>query len=125
MTDAGRRQGRLRALTQLVRGRAAQQPLLLVAEDVHWASADTLDALAAIADESARAPIVGLISARIEGNPLDGAWGRTIDQARVCRIALAPLSTAQSVELARQTRGLSQDVLDRCVQRAEGNPLFL
>lgn len=125
MTDAGRREGRHRALTQLAQGRARQRPLLLVAEDVHWANADTLDTLAVIANASAGAQIVLLISSRIEGNPVDGDWVQSIDQARLRRIALEPLSSEEAVELARQNYGLSEEVLDECVRRAEGNPLFL
>ena len=125
MTDAGRREGRHRALRQLAHGRARQQPLLLVVEDVHWATTDTLDTLAVIANASAEAPLVLLISSRMDGNPLEGEWVQTIDQARLRRIALEPLSMDEAVELARQTHGLSEEVLDECVRRAEGNPLFL
>lgn len=125
MTDAGRREGRQRALVHLAQGRARQQPLLLVAEDVHWATPDTLDTLTVIANATADAPIILLISSRLEGNPLDGEWVHSLDRARLRRIALAPLSVDESVELARQAYGLSDEAVDECVRRAEGNPLFL
>jgi tetratricopeptide (TPR) repeat protein len=125
MTDAGRREGRQRALVQLAHGRARQQPLLLVAEDVHWATPDTLDTLTVIANATADAPIVLLISSRLEGNPLDGERVHSLNRARLRRIALEPLSADESVELARQAYGPSDEAIDECVRRAEGNPLFL
>lgn len=125
MTDAGRREGRHRALAMLASAQAARRPLVLVLEDVHWATAETLETVSVIAQTTAIAPIVLVLSSRIERDPLDGEWSESIGDATVRRIRLEPLSPDESVELAHRIYGISQDVLAECVARSEGNPLFL
>lgn len=125
MSDEARAQGRRRGISRLLRGRAAAAPLLLLVEDVHWADAETRAKLADIAADAAQAPIVLLLTARVEGDPFGPDWHELIGEAPFRRIELAPLSQDDAFELAKALYAPSDAVVRECVARAGGNPLFL
>ena len=125
MSDAARQEGHRNMLRLLLRGRAAQQPLLLIMEDIHWAERETLSQLAFLASETAEAPILLAMTARPEGYPLDNDWRACIRDAGFRRIDLTPLSAADALRLARAIHHPTEEVIRECVARAEGNPLFL
>jgi hypothetical protein len=98
---------------------AAEQPLLVVAEDVHWLDPATLGVLRFIARRVDHDPIVLLATARDDGPaPLAGAAGWVLD--------LKPLGADDSGRLlasaAPDLRGQAQAAMLRA---AEGNPLAL
>lgn len=120
-----RDRGRREALAALVRARSTAQPLLLVVEDVHWADAQTLSYLAMLAAVVAECRAMLVISTRVQGDPLDAEWRAAIGGAPVLTIDLPPLRQDEAVTLASTYANAGARRVLRCVERAEGNPLFL
>ena len=74
MDAATRTQGKERVVAELVKASADRQPLLVAVEDIHWADAETLSLLAAIARAAAASRSVLAMTTRLEGDPLDAHW---------------------------------------------------
>ena len=121
MDNEARRQGKLAALVDVVERAAARAPCVLLVEDVHWASPWVLACLEALGGVTADHPVVLLMTTRREGAAAGVAW----PAARTTRIDLAPLAAADALALARLHFATSADLAQRCVDRAQGNPLFL
>lgn len=112
-------------LAAVVRRAAALRPLLVCIEDVHWASADLLRHLAALAADAAHAPMTLLLTSRIDGDCLDKAWRASIHGSPMLTLDLAPLRPQEALLLARSLIDASSRFALQCIERAEGNPLFL
>jgi len=116
-----RARGRVQALGALAAAAAKDRPVVLVVEDVHWADRTVVDALAGLVDRTRDHPVILLMTMRRDGDTLEGDAAF----AGVMRRDLAPLSDAESVELARAILDARPEFARRCVDRAQGNPLFL
>ena len=110
---------------------APGEPTLLVADDLHWADADTLQFLHYLIRTAADAPLLVLSTARrediVERHPLDDlvAGLRALD--RVADIELGRLPRPETAILAERVAGRSLDAgeADRIFAETEGNPLFV
>ena len=125
MSTAAREQGSLHAMCELATTAAASAPLLLVVEDIHWADAWTLERLAALALLAAKQPLLLVMTTRFAGDPTAAAWRTVLHGAPLIGIDLAPLTTDDARRLASQTSSMPAAIVASCVERAEGNPLFL
>jgi class 3 adenylate cyclase/tetratricopeptide (TPR) repeat protein len=125
MSTAARAKGSLDALCELAAAASSAGPLLLVVEDIHWADAWTLERLAALAVLAARQPLLLVMTTRFAGDPSAGAWRTTLHGAPLIGIDLGPLNGDESLQLAAQASTMTPALLASCVERAEGNPLFL
>jgi class 3 adenylate cyclase/tetratricopeptide (TPR) repeat protein len=124
MDAAARTHGKERALTAVVKAAAERRPLLITIEDIHWADAETLNLLAAIARASAESRTVLVMTARPEGDPIDAHWRARAGPGSLATLDLSPLSSAEARTIAE--RLIDADVfVAQCVERAGGNPLFL
>ena len=121
MDNAARTRGRLRALTSAVELAARRRPLVLLIEDVHWASPWVLACLREWSRCTQRSPFTLLMTSRREGDPITNAWPTD----RLARFDLAPLASDDALALARTYLHTHPEVALRCVERAQGNPLFL
>jgi class 3 adenylate cyclase/tetratricopeptide (TPR) repeat protein len=109
------------AVRKALEGRAREQPLALVVEDIHWAEPTLLDLIEHLVDWTRDAPVLLLCLARPELLDERPAWG---GQA----VALEPLSQDESDELIASLiagSGLEEDARARIREAAEGNPLFV
>ncbi|MEO5881842.1 MAG: adenylate/guanylate cyclase domain-containing protein, partial [Caldimonas sp.] len=125
MSTAAREQGSLHAVCELATTAGASAPLLLAVEDIHWADAWTLERLAALAMLAARQPLLLVMTTRFAGDPSAGAWRTALHGAPLIGIDLAPLNADDARQLATQASSMPAAVVASCVERAEGNPLFL
>ncbi|MFL5767949.1 MAG: ATP-binding protein [Actinomycetota bacterium] len=110
----------VRRLLEIV---AAERPLMVVLEDLHWAEPTFLDLLQYVIGFSTGHPIVLLCTSRPDLRELRPDWLR---ETRV--IELEPLTDAQSKELIANllgAAGLTGDTGERISSAAEGNPLFV
>ena len=94
-------------------------------EDIHWAGRATLAYLAAIAATIGDSPAILLLTSRIDGDPLDKNFRSAARGSRLVTVDLAPLRRDEAIELAAAFIDTTDRVAQECVQRAEGNPLFL
>ena len=113
------------ALCALARPRPTGAPLLLLVEDIHWADAWTLQQLAALAALTATQSVVLVLSTRFAGDPTMAQWRDSLRGLPTTGIDLGPLATEDAMRLAAGAASLPQELLRSCVERAEGNPLFL
>ncbi|MBV9908323.1 MAG: AAA family ATPase [Hyphomicrobiales bacterium] len=121
---AARARGKELALARLIDGAARRQPVLLIVEDVHWADAESLAQLAALARAAADRRVALVLTTRIGGDPLDAGWRATVAGAFQLTIDLAPLTSAEAETIAHSFAA-TEDFAAKCVERAGGNPLFL
>ncbi len=121
MDHATRAQRRIDALAALAAHASGDRPVAVFVEDVHWAGPPVLEALAALRDCSREHPIVLALTTRREGDPVGATWPPESFE----RLDLAPLSTGESLELASEFVDAGPEIWRRCVERAQGNPLFL
>jgi class 3 adenylate cyclase len=99
---------------------AAQRPVVLLIEDVHWAEPPLLDLLERLARD-VRGPLLLLTTARPDfAVPLAGR----IDAESIWLEPLPPETAASLVE-SLLAGDLPADVRELVVQRAEGNPFFV
>lgn len=112
------------AARALLERRTAQQPLVLVIDDLQWADAASVDLLCELADQLAEQPLLLLFAQRPDTRAL-----RTM-RTEPTTIGLEPLADADTRALTDHLLGASpgaglQAVRDLVVARAGGNPLFV
>jgi DNA-binding SARP family transcriptional activator/class 3 adenylate cyclase len=125
MNGDDRHAARRAILASLVRWRAAQNPVMIVIEDVHWADDVTISYLADLAASMRDCPTLLLMTTRVEDDPIDARWRVSAGGAPVTTMDLGPLSPGEAQILARSYGEGSERFLEACVQRAAGHPLFL
>ncbi len=112
------------AARKFLEGQAGAGPLVVFVDDIHWAEPSFLDLLEHVQLTAVDAPLVILTTARhdlVEERP---AWGT---QPGSTRLTLQPLSDEASARVVRQLldeAALPDEVLQRIVRAAEGNPLY-
>ena len=104
-------------------GAAAEQPLIVVFDDIQWGEETFLDLVDHIADLSRGAPILLLCVARPELLDKRPGWGGGKLNATI--VLLEPLTADECIELIRIHGGVEDDVMTRILAAADGNPLFL
>jgi class 3 adenylate cyclase/tetratricopeptide (TPR) repeat protein len=113
------------AARRLVECLALEQPTMFVFEDVHWADQSQLDLLDYLASRTRDAAAVMLVLARPELLDIRPAWGA--GHLAHTTVSLEPLSAADANSVASLALGdtVPASAIDRIVQLAEGNPLFI
>ena len=108
----------------LVTSLAAQQPVILAFEDVHWADDAVLDLISMLAEQGAGTRLFVVCLARPELLDRRPTWGG--GRRNASSIDLAPLSAQEAEQLvaALASQGLSPDAVKTIARRAEGNALF-
>ncbi len=122
---AMRQKSTLDALCHLVVTAGAAAPMLMLVEDIHWADPWTLKQLGALAELTTRHPLLLVMSTRFSGDPSIGEWRTALHGMPVTSIDLGPLRPDDALRLAAGAAAISESLLRSCVERAEGNPLFL
>jgi len=125
MDDAARRRRAAAALADLARMTARERPRLLVVEDIHWASPLLLGCLAAAAMVTRECPLVLAMTTRFEGDPLDRHWRSASHGIPLLTIDLGPLRPEEARVFAGGMIESCSRFAMQCIERAEGNPLFL
>jgi class 3 adenylate cyclase/tetratricopeptide (TPR) repeat protein len=125
MTNTSRNEGKRTTLAELLRTISAQQPLVIIIEDIHWADPLSLAHFARIAATVADCPGLLVMTSRVEGYPLDQAWRSTTGRCPFMTLDLGPLRREDSIKLAATFLDTTNQLALNCVQRADGNPLFL
>jgi hypothetical protein len=111
-------------IARLIQHAAEPNGLVMVIEDVHWADARSLARMADLIAVANEFPLLLILTTRFEDEPLDPVWRGAVLDTPLTTIDLGPLSEREARDLAS---GITerQKVIDRCVERAGGHPLFL
>ena len=125
MNTATRNRKQRETVAALITGASARQPVLLSVEDIHWADELTLGYLAAITQTVAECPAALVMTSRVEGDPLDQAWRGLTRGSPLMTIDLGPLRPDEAMALAGEIMDATSHFAKSCIERAEGNPLFL
>jgi class 3 adenylate cyclase len=104
---------------------ALEQPTVFVFEDIHWADPAQLDLLEYLASHVRDAPATFLALARSELLEVRPGWGSGVLGATT--IPLETLSAVDSASIASYllSGGGDLSAVERLVEVAEGNPLFI
>ncbi len=119
------------AVQMLIRQLAAQRPVVLVFDDLHWADPTSLDLLEQLLPLTGTVAV--LIVALYRPQRQDASWRFHETAARdyphrYTAIELTPLDEAQSRELVAnllRIEGLPESVRGLILRKAEGNPFFV
>lgn len=125
MDNETRRAGRTKVPASLVRRASRDRPIFIVVEDVHWADETTLAQLSEIALATTRCRVVFAMTSRVEGDPLGSEWREQVAEASLVTLELGPLQHDEARALASGLLAASSSFVERCIERAGGNPLFL
>jgi len=112
-------------LRRYLERRAADAPLVIVFDDIHWAEGALLDLIEHLAEWS-RAPLFLLCMARPDLRELRAGWGGGLMNASAIR--LEPLSADESARLIGELLNidaLPTTLRQQVVARSEGNPLYV
>jgi class 3 adenylate cyclase/tetratricopeptide (TPR) repeat protein len=110
------------ALLHQLEALARRRPVLLVFEDAHWIDPTSRELLDVTLDRAARMPVLLVVTFRAE---FQHAWS---GQPHVTVLALSRLGGhdgATLVERLSGNAGLSREIVDEIVKRADGVPLFV
>jgi class 3 adenylate cyclase/tetratricopeptide (TPR) repeat protein len=114
-----------RAWRILLSALAAQGPLVVVIDDIHWADPVLLDLLEELADRS-QGPILLVCPARPQLTDTRSTWGG--GRRNFSSVSLSPLPEDAAAELVGHlldVDGLRDHARLQILTRAEGNPFFL
>jgi tetratricopeptide (TPR) repeat protein len=92
---------------------------------VHWADEATLDHLARLSMAVAECRAVLVMTSRVESDPLGAAWRSRTSGSGLLTIDLGPLRESEAAALAGCLLDAGSPLAQRCIARADGNPLFL
>ena len=129
--DAERRRHRLfDAVVDVVRSAAADRPLVLVVEDLHWADAPTLLLLRELARIAPECRLLILATWRDDEAEPGDALSRLLDELRredlLHRVTLAGLEEPDIAALAaREADGHDEDATRDLQEQTGGNPFFI
>jgi len=113
------------AVAALAAATARNGPSVIVFEDIHWASPLLLGSLAALAMATRSAPLLLTMTTRFEGDPIDRAWRAASHGTPLITLDVGPLGADEARALAGGFLESSERYAQQCIERAEGNPLFL
>ncbi|MEO7810966.1 MAG: AAA family ATPase, partial [Usitatibacter sp.] len=107
----------------LVEAQAARGPLVVVFEDLHWATDTLLDLVEHVTVSRVSTPLVMFALARPELLDRRSNWGG--GRRNFTSLGLEPLSDEETRGLvAGLTEGVPRAIADRIVERSGGNPFF-
>ena len=120
--EAADREALFYSVREFLEAVAREQPTIFVFEDVHWADANLLDLIGALATRVRGLPLLFLTLSRPELLDLRDDWGAGL--TGYTALMLGPLDEAHARELT--VRRLDDpDQAEQVIRVAEGNPLFI
>lgn len=125
MEHAVRQQGRRRTIARLLEARSAESPVLLAAEDMHWADAATLRTIAQLTQALEPLPVTTVLTLRRGDEPDDVQWRSALAAIDAKIVDVTPLQPSELRTLAAQLPGADAiDTVETLIERSGGNPLF-
>jgi class 3 adenylate cyclase/predicted ATPase len=122
LTPQRQKQQTLDAIVVLLRALAAEQPVLLIVEDLHWIDPSTLEWLTLLIDQGPTIRLLLLLTCRPE---FPAPWGF---RAHLTPLTLTRLPQPQVAQMSVHVAGgkaLPPEVVEQIVAKTDGVPLFV
>jgi len=123
LTPQRKKEKTFEALQRQLAGLARRQPVLEIAEDLHWADPTSHELLTLTVEQVASLPVLLIVTVRPEFQP---PW---IGQSHVTTLSLRRLSREEGDKLVREIIGntttFPTHIVDDIVERTDGVPLFI
>lgn len=104
---------------------AADRPLAVLFDDIHWAEPTFLDLIGRLVSSTENAAVTLLCTARPDLLDKKPSWGETPGAKRIVLARLSDADAERVIENTLGQAGLSESVRARVIAAAEGNPLFV
>ncbi|HEU5404806.1 MAG TPA: tetratricopeptide repeat protein, partial [Gaiellaceae bacterium] len=111
------------AFRKLLEQEAQEQPIVCLLDDLHWGEETLLDLVEHVADLSRDVPLLLFCMARPELLERRPSWGG--GKWNATTVLLEPLDARETELLIAELGGVGDELRERILQAAEGNPLFL
>jgi class 3 adenylate cyclase len=122
LSPQGKREMLFEALLNQLEAVARSRAILLVFEDAHWIDPTSRELLDLTLDRVSRLPVLLIVTFRPE---FQHAWGGHPEVTVLPLNRLGGPDGAALVERLAGSTGLSRDIVDEIVERADGVPLFV
>ena len=122
LTPQRQKQKTLEAIGALLRALAAEQPVLLIVEDLHWIDPSTLEWLTLLIDQGPVARLLLLLTYRPE---FPAPWGARISLTPLTLTRLPRPQVAQMSVRVAGGKALPPEVVEQIVAKTDGVPLFV
>jgi class 3 adenylate cyclase/tetratricopeptide (TPR) repeat protein len=122
LTPQRQKEKTFEAIVALMLAVAAQQPLLLIVEDLHWADPSTLELIDFLFGQVPAAPVLVLMTSRPEFRP---PWTARSHFTYLTVNRVTRKQTELMVERVTGGKALPTDVLQQIVVKTDGVPLFV
>jgi class 3 adenylate cyclase/tetratricopeptide (TPR) repeat protein len=116
------RRAQLKTLVEWVLAGARGQPMVIAAEDLHWADPSTLELIQLVLEQGASAPLLLLLTARPEFRP---RWPARKHHTQVTLDRLSVQHVRAMVERVAADEALPAQTIAAVVERTGGVPLFV
>lgn len=126
MTPEMRFSAKIEFVGNIVRTRSEKKPQIFGFEDLQYADETSIAILKRLFEETALSRVILIASSRIDSEILrNDFWLQDLDKYSVQIINLQPLTFDEAYQVANSSSLTNDRILRQCVERAEGNPLFL
>jgi predicted ATPase len=122
LTPQQQMQKTLEALLALLLARAAQEPVLLVVEDLHWVDPSTLAFLSLLVNQGPTARILTLCTFRSHFTP---PWPLRAHIAQLILTRLPRPQVGRMVTAVAGRKALPEEVVQQIITKSDGVPLFV
>ena len=112
----------LEALLARITRLAAQRPVLMLFEDVHWIDPSSLELLSLVVERVSRQAVLLIITARPE---FAASWP---NEAHIATLSLTRLNRRDGTALLQsiaRSKSVPNEVMDQILARTDGVPLFI
>jgi class 3 adenylate cyclase/predicted ATPase len=122
LTPQRQKQKTMDALLTWLLALTAQQPVLVVVEDLHWIDPSTLEFLTLLVDQGPTARLLTLLTCRPE---FQTPWGLRTHLTPLALQRLAPPQVEAMVARVTGGKALPREVVAQLVAKTDGVPLFV
>jgi predicted ATPase len=122
LTPQQRKEKTLKVQLAQAEGLAAQQPLLMLWEGIHWSDPTSLESLDLLIDRAATLRVLMILTFRSEFTP---PW---VGRPQVTLLSLNRLSRRRRAEMIAHVSGdktLPREIANQIIDRTDGVPLFI
>jgi class 3 adenylate cyclase/tetratricopeptide (TPR) repeat protein len=120
-----RKQGQRDVVSSIIRNIARRKPLFILVEDIHWADDVTLETIAAFGRSFAEFSVFLVATTRIEADPSLKLQRAGLGSIGLTTMDIRSLRLDEARQLASGVTDINRDLIELCVERSQGNPLFL